>query len=33
MNLSWMDFYDEALINEIIDFLGHPGVSVGTDPF
>lgn len=24
MNLSWMDFYDEALINEIVDFLEHP---------
>ena len=24
MNLSWMDFYDEALIDEIVDFLEHP---------
>ena len=23
MNLSWMDFYDETLIEEIIDFLEH----------
>ena len=24
MNLSWMDFYDETLIEEIVDFLEHP---------